>query len=88
MTAGRAPPNTSGTGPREAFRASCETAAGAFGPNCGVPEVFYDTAQVIMRVNGQPRSSFVTVPANGRIPRKPNTQAAGQRPRGGQPRQP
>jgi hypothetical protein len=73
VNAGRADPNNSGVGPREAFRASCETAAGAFGPNCGVPEVFYDKSQVVMRVDGKPRSSFVTFPANGRIPRKPGT---------------
>jgi hypothetical protein len=60
----------------EKFRSSCETAAGAFGPQCGYNEIFFDTALKVSRINGQPRSSFITFPANGRIPRK-NTRPRG-----------
>ena len=70
VEAGSKPTDQSGKGPGEAFRSSCETAAGAFGPQCGYNEAFFDTATQVMRVNGQPRSSFITNPANGRIPRK------------------
>ena len=56
----------------EAFRASCESGASAFGPGCGYNTAFSDPTLHLMRVGGQPRDSLVTFPANGRIPRKPD----------------
>lgn len=41
------------------------------GPDCGVNTAFIDAGEQVARVNGQPRSSLITFPANGRIPYKP-----------------
>ena len=44
------------------------------GPDCGVPTAFIDAGDFVGRVNGQPRTSLITFPANGRIPYKPGKQ--------------
>ncbi len=44
------------------------------GPDCGVPTAFIDAGDLVGRVNGEPRSSLITFPANGRIPFKPGKQ--------------
>jgi hypothetical protein len=71
VVAGSQKTNLNG-GPGEAFRANCETAAGAFDAQCGYNQAFFDDALHMMRVNGQARSSLITFPANGRIPRRPD----------------
>jgi hypothetical protein len=71
VVAGLKPTNLSG-GPGEAARAQCESAASAFSPGCGYNTAFSDVTLHLMRVNGQPRTSLITFPANGRIPRRPD----------------
>ena len=41
------------------------------GPDCGVNTAFIDAGEQVSRVNGEPRSSLVSFPADGRIPYKP-----------------
>ena len=43
----------------------------AGGPDCGVNTAFIDAGERVGRVNGQPRTSLITFPANGNIPFKP-----------------
>ncbi len=38
------------------------------GPDCGVNTAFIDAGERVARVNGEPRTSLITFPANGRIP--------------------
>jgi len=45
--------------------------------DCAYNVGWTDAGERVMRVNGQPRTSFITYPANGRIPRRPD---AKQRP--------
>ena len=56
----------------DTFREECATAAGAFNIQCSYNQAFFDDTLRLMRVNGQPRTSLITSPANGRIPRQPN----------------
>ncbi len=59
------------------FRAECETAAGAFNIQCSYGQAWFDDTPHLMRVNGQPRTSLLTVPADGRIPRRPDAPRPG-----------
>ena len=70
VAAGNAPTNLKAGGV-EAYRANCETPATAFAAGCSYNPLFYDGQTQLMRVNGEPRTSLITFPANGRIPRKP-----------------
>jgi hypothetical protein len=47
------------------------------GPDCGVNLAWIDAGERVARVNGEPRTSLITFPADGRIPYKP-----GKDPRG------
>ena len=49
----------------------------AGGPDCGVNTAFIDAGEQVSRVNGQPRTSLITFPANGRIPFLPGKGARG-----------
>jgi len=42
--------------------------SGGRGTGCNYNQGFVDFGSVVMRVNGEPRTSFITFPANGRIP--------------------
>jgi hypothetical protein len=68
---GSAPSNVNSAA-SEAIKTQCASAATAFSPGCGYNTAFSDTTLNLMRVNGQPRTSFITFPANGRIPRRPD----------------
>ena len=61
------------------FRKECETAEGAFNIQCSYGQAWFDNTLHLMHVNGQPRTSFITYPANGRIPHLPDA----KRPTGG-----
>ncbi len=65
-------PTNLAAGGVEAYRANCETAATAFSPGCSYNPLFYDGQNHVMRVGGEPRTSLITFPANGRIPRRPD----------------
>ena len=54
------------------FRAECETAQAAFNIQCSYNQAWFDDTPHLMRVNGQPRTSLITFPEDGRIPRKPD----------------
>src|SRR5271170_928593 len=41
---------------------------GFSGAGCGYNAAWIDPGTTVMRVNGEPRSSFITDPANGRLP--------------------
>ena len=47
---------------------SCEVKGYTGGPACGYNGAWTDPGDTVMRVAGQPRTSFITFPANGRIP--------------------
>ena len=47
---------------------SCEVKGYTGGPACGYNGAWTDPGDTVMRVAGQPRTSFVTLPANGRMP--------------------
>jgi hypothetical protein len=50
---------------------------GFTGVNCGYNASWVDPGTTVMRVHGEPRSSFITTPANGRVPSmKPDVQKA------------
>ena len=50
---------------------------GFVGSNCGYNQGWTDPGDTVMRVDGKPRSSFITNPVNGRVPPlKPEAQAA------------
>jgi len=66
------------SGENDTFRDECKTAEAAFNIQCAYDQAFFDDTLTLMRVNGQPRNSFITFPANGRIPRRPD-----KMPRGG-----
>jgi len=57
-------------GKPEASRAYCEKPENTFAGGCAYNQTFYDGQTSVMRVGGQPRTSLVTFPANGRIPRR------------------
>lgn len=65
------------SGENDTFRAECATAQGAFNVQCSYDQAFFDDTATLMRVNGQPRNSFITFPANGRIPRRPDKRPTG-----------
>jgi hypothetical protein len=65
------------SGVNDTFRAECDTAAGAFNIQCAYDQAFFDDTSTMMRVGGQPRNSFITFPANGRIPRRPDKMPSG-----------
>ncbi|OYX34298.1 MAG: hypothetical protein B7Y99_05850 [Caulobacterales bacterium 32-69-10] len=65
------------SGVNDTFRAECETPAGAFNIQCAYDQAFFDDTSTMMRVGGQPRNSFITYPANGRIPRRPDKMPTG-----------
>jgi len=44
---------------------------GAGGLDCGYNSGWKDSGTTVVRVNGEPRTSFITFPENGRIPTKP-----------------
>lgn len=46
-------------------RAEC---SGGRGTGCNYNQAFVDFGGQVMRVNGEPRASFITFPANGRVP--------------------
>jgi hypothetical protein len=49
---------------------------GFVGSNCGYNQGWTDPGETVMRVRGEPRSSFITSPANGRVPAvRPEAQA-------------
>jgi hypothetical protein len=45
--------------------------SGGRGTNCNYNAQWTDPGERIMRVNGEPRNGFITVPADGRVPMKP-----------------
>jgi hypothetical protein len=45
-----------------------ECGKGFSGAGCGYNAAWIDPGTTVMRVNGEPRSSFITDPANGRLP--------------------
>ncbi|MEO7205667.1 MAG: hypothetical protein ABI145_02505 [Steroidobacteraceae bacterium] len=45
-----------------------ECGLGFSGAGCGYNAAWIDPGTTVMRVNGEPRSSFITDPANGRLP--------------------
>ncbi len=45
-----------------------ECGLGFSGAGCGYNVAWIDPGTTVMRVNGEPRSSFITEPANGRLP--------------------
>ncbi len=69
VEAGVAPSNINSAA-SETIKPQCANAATAFAPGCGYNTAFSDTTLHLMRVNGEPRTSFITFPANGRIPRR------------------
>ena len=54
---------------------AANTTEGGATPDCGYNAFWTDHGDTVMRVNGEPRTSLITVPANGRmparLPRKP-----------------
>jgi hypothetical protein len=56
----------------ETLPADC---SGGRGDNCNYNAAWTEPGSHIMLVNGEPRSSIVTVPANGRIPYRPEVRA-------------
>ena len=59
------------------FRKECESAQGAFNIQCSYGQAWFDNTLNLMRVNGQPRTSLITFPADGRIPRRPDAPRPG-----------
>jgi hypothetical protein len=60
-----------------------ECQSGAQGPACGYNAGWTDPGDRIIRVNGEPRTSMITFPANGRVPpRADGKAAAAARPEG------
>jgi hypothetical protein len=59
------------------FRAECATAEGAFNIQCSYGQAWFDNTLHLMRVNGEARSSLITFPTDGRIPRKPGAPRPG-----------
>jgi hypothetical protein len=52
--------------------------SGGRGDNCNYNAAWTDPGTLVMRVHGEPRSSFITFPANGRLPElTPEAKAAG-----------
>jgi len=49
--------------------------SGGRGTGCNYNQAFVDFGGVVMRVNGEPRASFITFPKNGRIPARKDGQA-------------
>jgi hypothetical protein len=49
--------------------------SGGRGTGCNYNQAFVDFGGQVMRVNGEPRASFLTFPANGRIPARKDGQA-------------
>jgi hypothetical protein len=59
---------------------SCEVKGYTGGPACGYNGAWTDPGDVVMRVNGQPRTSFITSTTDGRVPPvKPGVQVAARR---------
>ena len=59
---------------------SCEVKGYTGGPACGYNGAWTDPGDVVMRVAGKPRTSFITSTADGRVPpTKPGVQAAARR---------
>jgi hypothetical protein len=55
-----------------------ECGLGFSGAGCGYNAAWIDPGTTVMRVNGEPRSSFITDPADGRLPRyKPGVKPPG-----------
>jgi hypothetical protein len=56
---------------------AANTIDGGATPDCGYNAFWTDHGDVVMRVNGEPRTSLITFPANGRmpprLPRKPSS---------------
>jgi hypothetical protein len=53
------------------------------GTDCNYNAAWTDPGTKVMRVGGQPRSGFITWPADGRVPLKPGALPGGNRPRSG-----
>jgi hypothetical protein len=49
---------------------------GFSGAGCGYNSAWIDPGSTVMRVNGEPRASFITDPADGRLPARISTAAA------------
>ncbi len=64
-------------GKPEESRAYCEKPENTFAGGCAYNQTFYDGQTSVMRVGGQPRTSLVTFPANGRVPRLPSARRMG-----------
>jgi hypothetical protein len=64
-------------GKPEESRAYCEKPENTFAGGCAYNQTFYDGQTSVMRVGGQPRTSLVTMPANGKIPRLPSARRMG-----------
>ena len=69
------------TVPFEEFVKNCEVASFDKGVNCAYNNAFVEQGQFVMRVHGEPRTSFITSPPNGKLPayrpgkvRPPNVQ--------------
>lgn len=59
------------TDPKETLaqvNGSCEVKGYTGGPACGYNGAWTDPGDTVMRVAGQPRTSFITYPADGRLP--------------------
>ena len=56
--------------------------ADAGGLDCGYNTGWKDSGTTVVRVNGEPRTSFVTFPENGQVPMKPGGGAGARRPGG------
>jgi hypothetical protein len=60
---------------------AANTATGGAVPDCGYNAFWTDHGDTVMRVNGEPRTSLITSPANGRMPaRLPRKPGASQSP--------
>jgi hypothetical protein len=59
---------------------SCEVKGYTGGPACGYNGAWTDPGDVVMRVNGKPRTSFITSTPDGRVPAtRPGIQVAARR---------
>jgi hypothetical protein len=66
------------TDPKASVKELPSDCSGGRGDNCNYNAAWTDPGTRVMRVGGQPRSSFITFPANGRIPAlTPQAQASG-----------
>ncbi len=64
---------TSTTATLAEVNATCDLPGFAPGAGCAYNAGFTEPGDLVMRVNGQPRASFITYPANGRIPQRKAT---------------